>query len=534
MKKMKKNIYICGLAACMLALASCTDNFDETNTNPNKITVASGKLDASAMFEQTLYGSANFFTYYSWFWCDELIQHTAHTGGTTRQEHRYFIGDQNWKALWNTYSRYASNDVNMINLAKAQGSSYLQAVGLTMKVLFMSNLTDIYGDIPYKEAFKAEEGIKQPVFDSQESVYQQMCAELEEANRIYASQPYVEEKNRKLDGMYSFDMAKWRKFNNSLYLRLLCRISGRKETIVDGTSNVAQKMAEIVSSPETYPIFEANEDNATVHYTGIAPYTSEFDNASYTESSFTTGSYKLTEQMIRMMVIKDATNTKVDLYTDPRLPIIGRKKREYWAGTIAGAAMGEESNNGDKNAAYLNYKVLCRNNCDEWFMDYAEVEFILAEAALKGLIPGGETVAKAHYEKAITASLQKWSDFASPVDPTLAITAEGIQTFLNSSLASWDQATTLEAKSELIGNQKYLALFWIGMEDWHEYRRTEYPKLTVGSGCVYNDMILPTRFAYPSTTIATNRVHADEALQRMGGENDMKTPVWWSKKAIEK
>ena len=61
MKKM--NIYFCGLAACMLAMASCTDNFDETNTNPNKITVSSGKLEASAMFEQTLYGSANFFTY---------------------------------------------------------------------------------------------------------------------------------------------------------------------------------------------------------------------------------------------------------------------------------------------------------------------------------------------------------------------------------------------------------------------------------------------------------------------------------------
>lgn len=56
MKKM--NIYFCGLAACMLAMASCTDNFDETNTNPNKITVSSGKLEASAMFEQTLYGSA--------------------------------------------------------------------------------------------------------------------------------------------------------------------------------------------------------------------------------------------------------------------------------------------------------------------------------------------------------------------------------------------------------------------------------------------------------------------------------------------
>ena len=111
----------------------------------------------------------------------------------------------------------------------------------------------------------AEEGIKQPVFDSQENVYQQMCAELEEANRIYASKPYVEEKNRKLDGMYNFDMTKWQKFNNSLYLRLLCRISGRKETIVDGTHNVAQKITEIVHSQETYPIFEGNEDNATGH-----------------------------------------------------------------------------------------------------------------------------------------------------------------------------------------------------------------------------------------------------------------------------
>lgn len=80
-------------------------------------------------------------------------------------------------------------------------------------------------------------------------------------------------------------MTKWQKFNNSLYLRLLCRISGRKETIVDGTHNVAQKITEIVHSQETYPIFEGNEDNATVHYTGIAPYTSEFDNANYTESS---------------------------------------------------------------------------------------------------------------------------------------------------------------------------------------------------------------------------------------------------------
>lgn len=525
--------YTTGLAICAALLSGCTDNFDETNTNPNKLTVQSGKMEASALFEQSLYGAANFFTYYTWFWCDELIQHTAFTGGTTRQEHRYFIGDQNWKALWNTYARYASNDVAMIQLAETQDAQYLKAVGLTMKVLFMSNLTDIFGDIPYSEAFQAENGIKQPVFDSQESVYQQMCAELEQANTIYATSPYVDPNKTSLDGMYGFDMAKWRKFNNSLYLRLLCRISGRTSTIVDGEHTVAEKMRQIVGQPDLYPVFESNDDNATVHFTGISPYTSQFDPANYTEAAFTTGGYKLTEQTIKMMVVKDAANFKNDIYEDPRLKMIGRKNGNYWKGTIAGASMGEETDTGNRGAAFLNYKVLCRINADEWFMDYAEVQFILAEAALKGLIGGGEQAAKTYYETAQRASLQKWSAFSSPVDATYAVTDDDITAFLSSDLASWDMATTDAAKQELIAGQKYLALFWVGMEDWHEYRRTGLPKLTVGSGCVYNDMILPTRFAYPGTTVATNRAHVDEALQRMGGENDMKTPVWWSKQAIE-
>lgn len=527
----KTTLYNICMVCVLFATASCTDNFDETNTNPNKVTVESGTLEASAMFEQTLYGGANVQTYYSWFWCDELIQHTAHTGGTTRQEHRYFIGDQNWKSVWNTYAKYASNDVNMINLAEKQGDKVFQAIGLTLKVMFMQNLTDIYGDIPYQEAFRSQDGIKQPVFDSQENVYQQMCQDLETANAIYATDPKPNNNKKSLDRMYGLDMAKWRKFNNSLYLRLLCRISGRPSTIVDGNYTVAQKMQQIVDNPEEYPIFTSNEDNATVKFTGIAPYTSEFDPTSYKKSDFTTGSYKLTEKMIELMVIKDANNFKNDLYADPRLQIIGTKKRAYWAGTIAGAAMGTESNTGDSNAAYLNYEQLARNNADEWFMDDAEVEFILAEAALKGLISGGEEVARSHYEAAVRASMLKWSDFAVTLNPDYLITSDNIDAFLTTQLGSWDMA---ENKAELIANQKYLALFWVGMEDWHEYRRTGLPKLKIGSGCVYNDMILPTRFAYPSTTIATNYDHVQEALHRMGGENDMKTPVWWSKQAIEK
>jgi hypothetical protein len=88
-------------------------------------------------------------------------------------------------------------------------------------------------------------------------------------------------------------------------------------------------------------------------------------------------------------------------------------------------------------------------------------------------------------------------------------------------------------KAEFLGNQKYLALFWIGMEAYHEYRRTGYPVLTIGEGTqTYNDGILPTRFGYPPTTMSTNSANAKDALTGMGGENNMKTPVWWSKQAI--
>lgn len=513
----------------VMGLSACTDHFESANTNPNKMTVGDNSLECTSMYEPLLYGGANFFSYYSWFWNDELIQFTAFTGGTTRQEHRYFIADNNWQAVWDTYSRYASNDVHMYNLAVAQKNEAMQAVALTLKVLFLENLTDMYGDIPYSEAFQIDKGINKPIFDSQESVYQQMCAELEKANEIYATSPYVDTKKIALDGMYNFDMTKWRKFNNSLYLRLLCRISGRSSTIVDGKNTVAQKMQQIVSNPTNYPIFTSNTDNATVKYTGTSPYYSEFNPKDYTESSFTSSGYKLTEQLIKMTLINDASGNEV--YEDPRLLIYGKKanKFTYWKGTIAGCNVSEQSA-ADLGASYLNYEVFCRNNSDEWFMDYAEVEFILAEAALKGYIPGGESAAKVYYEAAIRASMQKWSVMGAYSKIPCPITDDNISTFLSSDLAAWDKH---DNKEELIANQKYLALFMTGMEAYHEYRRTGYPTLTIGKGTVYNDNILPTRFGYPNTTMATNSNNAKAALARMGGDNDMKTPVWWSKQAIE-
>jgi hypothetical protein len=346
-----------------------------------------------------------------------------------------------------------------------------------------------------------------------------MFADLERANDIYATNPPFIKKKDNYDSMYDGKMENWRKFNNSLYLRLLCRISGRTEM------NAGAKIAEIIGDAEKYPVITSNADNATVKFTGSEPYRNYFHATN--NGDFTANGRKLTEQLIKMTVITDEI-TGAQTYTDPRLPIIGvTTSSGLWKGTVAGCTR-EEANIVNSGTSMLNTPVFCRSGAPTFLMDYAEVQFILAEAALKGHLAGGEAKAKEYYTAAITASLEKWAEFGGFSAKPVEITSADVAAFLDSDLASWDRAAD---KETLIAEQKYLALFWTGMEAYHEYRRTGYPVLTIGAGCVANDFILPTRFGYPNVTMATNYKNAMDAVNRMGG-NDMKTPVWWSRQAI--
>jgi hypothetical protein len=520
-----KNFKLIIFSLLLVTSTSCTDCFEEINTNPNKTLV--GSISASNVFEPILYNSANNWLDDTWYYNDELMQFTAHTGGVTREEHRYYLDQgRDWGGFWNFYANYGKNVAHMYELAVKEGDKSLEAISLTFKVLFFSNMTDMFGSVPYDEAFSGRTvgGTLTPRFNTQKEIYEKMFEALEEANDIYATNPTF--KKPAMDGMYAGSMAQWRKFNNSLYLRLLCRVSGRSEM------NVGTKMSEILSNTSKYPIFTSNSDNATVKFTGVDPYISYFGTT--TESGFTSSGRKLTQQLIKMTVITDQVSGN-QTYVDPRLPIIGKKNPtasvnpyNIWIGTVSGCTPQEQSTV-DRGTSWLNYTVFCRKDAPATYMDYAEVQFIFAEAALKGLISGGTTAAKQYYEQAVRASMQKWSAQGTYAVPAVSISDANITTFLASSLGSWDLATN---KEELIGNQKYLALFWIGMEAYHEYRRTGYPILTIGAG-TYNDHILPTRFGYPLITMSTNADNANAALEEMGGENDMKTPVWWSKQAIQ-
>ena len=501
------------VAGAMLASSatSCTDSFESINTDPN--TLPMGELNPYGVFEAMFYGMTNRQLYFTWAYNGEIVQYSGYTAGQGKDFHRYSFNNNNVQTVWDNYARYAANANHMAYLGEHKDEPACRAVGLTLKVFCMSNLTDIFGDIPYSEAFQYDLGNYAPKFDSQKEVYEQMFAELEEANTIYATAPTFSKPN--IDLMYHGDMTLWRKFNNSIYLRLLMRVSGRPEM------NADEKISEIVSKPKNYPIISSNEESATVKFTGVDPYYNYFRPTNFTKNNFV--GYRLANTMLDLML-----NTGSQTEQDPRIYTMFNQDGGEWQGVQSGCALSDVRLE-DDGASYPNYYVLVRDEAPGWLLDYSEVQFILAEAALKGYISGGETAARTYYETAVTASCKKWAELTKYSNKQLEITDQRITDLLNGNLAGWDKNTDHE---RLIAEQKYVSLYFVGFEAYHELRRTGWPIITIGNGCSYNNFEYPQRLFYPTNTVGSNSAHVAEALERMGGENNLRTSVWWSYKAI--
>lgn len=528
MKSLIKNMSILPAMALLCASQACTENFEETNEDPNRIVV--GQVTTYNMFENLLYGAANDRVYDTWYYAGEIVQYTATISSNQRIGTYTDLNNKFFERAWNRFCNHGSNASHMYQLAEKDNSDACKAVSLTLKVLNMEEATSMFGDIPYREAFQARiNGNVTPVFDSQRDVFEQMFKELESANELYASSPKFEKPQ--MDGMYGGDMSKWRKFNNSLYLRLLCRVSNRNEEMGGA---VSAKLQEIFDNPSKYPVFTSNNDNATVKFTGVNPYSNYFYN--YTFDTYT-NSRMMSQEMVKQMVEED-TETGPQGMEDPRARAYFYKSRSAgnidnrWNGAIAGASPAQM----DENPSYLSRlcaPVFVDASAPYTFMEYGEVEIIFAEMIYKGLITGGETEAKKHYETAIRSSCERWAERianATKWDATYEkpepITAYEIESFVKGPIAGWEEN---QNKRKLIGDQKFVMLFQNSYQGFYEIQRTGYPELVIGKGTASNNYTFPTRMAYPTNTIGTNPHNAAAAITRQGWkENNMREHMWYS------
>lgn len=499
MKLIKYGVFI----ALALFSAACNHKFDEYNSNPNNLPV--GEITPDGMMDELICNGATggqdkFFNL-----TGEFVQFSV-SNVSTNAYHRYEIPNSVTASQWSYCAKWASNANHMYQLAvKAEDTNY-QAIALTLRALYMSNLTDIYGYVPFSEAFGIREGIFKPKFDAQKAIYTQLLEDLELANSLYKVTENLDTPSK--DRMYGGDTRKWQKFTNSLHLRLLMRLTNRADEM-----DIPARVRKIVESPVAYPVFQDNTDNATVYFTGETPFQNPF--GGYTASQL--NGRRPAEYFISYL----------DDTRDPRLKIFCTASGDGWKGKPSGMSTQETDTDGlaaFKQTLFLSYKLPYS------FMKYDEVLFILAEAAQRGYIAGD---ARAYYHDAIDQSLDFWVYVNNDV-----VASSSTVTINDATRSDFHDNVEYDGTLECIINQKFVALFWTGYEAWHEYRRTGFPALKIGTGTM-NDGVLPTRLIYPVNTHATNSANYAEAIANMAadyvkGGDDMQTPVWWSAAALEK
>ncbi|SDE61768.1 SusD/RagB family nutrient-binding outer membrane lipoprotein [Cellulophaga baltica] len=514
---MKKTLLI----ICSLVLAlSCTEDFETVNTNPNYATTAEPELLLPGVQREMAYNWGD----QGWEEGFTVVQYAARLQFTSGDTY-------NWSPTNDPYDNaYASlRDVeNIINatIDNEEAQNYY-GVALVMKSWIYSYVTDAYGDVPYSEATNGiEDGNVTPVFDAQSAIYTGMLADLETANTVLTNADNISG-----DIFYDGDIVKWRKFANSLRLRLLMRISD-----VDNATAVAG-MTQITSNPSMYPIFESNDDMALVQWNSDNPQP-KYDTRS---GSFDEVRLSLTLET-RLKELEDnrlyvfaqpTTNSGMGIFSEDFDDYVGMPNGLDDEAALGYSPTGNTDESGSNFISRLGILLACYAcNTTEAsdtasqtiIMSYSELQFILAEAAERGFISSGD--AATYYENGIRASFVYytervaaggWSDIAN------AMQATDLDAYVTQEKVAY--AGTDDERLAKIALQKWISLFYTGFEGWSDWRRTNMPEVIPGLDAA-NDGLVPVRFQYPNDVKSTNSENYNAAVQRMGADN-INTKLWW-------
>lgn len=498
---MKKLFYTMLCAATLLS--SCDKDFEEINTDPNSIPNAlPQQLLPPALVTTMSYNmirNRNF--------NNELMQVTVDQsdaeGRVFRYDYRSNWSDYLYNGLYSELSNFkdiykvASSDLNY-------NRSYM-GISLICQSWIYSILTDTYGDLPFAQSNLARDsGIYEPRFDRQRDIYLGLFQNLETADTLLATNTAIVGSS---DPVFYGDISRWRKFGNSLYLRLLTRLSGKAEV----SAMVTAKIKDIVeTNAANYPLMSSVDESAILRWTGQGPYTSPYVN--------------VREQDFRAPSLASFFIDHLVIWNDPRIDVSqGTSGFNRWSiaayqgaysGVQSGYVPGAEPVKKSYFYSMTSAQSLQSDQMTGILMNYAELNFILAEAAVKGWITGS---AENYYKQAVLASIKQWM-------PNWNVP---IETYLASADIAWDDAATLEEKMERIHLQKYYALFLVDMQQWFEYRRTGHPVLPQGPG-LQNNGVMPARMTYPVYVQSTNPTNYQLAVAAQGPDI-ISTQVWWQK-----
>lgn len=471
---MKKIILI--FIALLFIQCSNDDYGDLNKESNNPVEVQAEQLFVSAtvaLFDQmeSTNVNVNVFRLFSQYWTETTYTDEANYDLSNRR-----IPGRHWNTLFLNVL-FDLKDAK----TKTEGDAFKNAQIEVLEVYTWQNLVDTFGDIPYTEALQGKKpfDLYQPKYDDAATIYNDLLIRIDSA--ISAISGSSGSGFGSADLIYANNRTSWKKFANSLKLKLGIRLA-------DVNSTVAQKAVE---DAVTGGVFESNADNAIITYESTNPNTNPLWN-DLVESG--------RNDFIPANTIVDHMNTlndpRRDVYFDPDSKISGA----YLGGTYgAQSSYGSHSHIGIALLDPMFRGVL---------LDYSEVSFNLAEAAERTWVVGG--TAEEYYNKGITANFQDWGLTVADATAYLAKTDVAYTT----ATGTW---------KEKIGMQYWIAMYNRGSEGWYVYRKFDAPTFNLAAVA---KVPVPKRYTYPIDEQSLNEINWKAAN---GGKDDQQTPIFWDK-----
>lgn len=427
-------------------------------------------------------------------------QHWTET--TYLDESKYDILQRNIPdRVWRVFYRDVLRDLQeatKITSAEAAGSipekkakANKLAIIELLNIYSYSVLVDTFGNVPYSDALKPIES-PSPKYDDASTIYSDLFARLEVA---IASLDTSGASFGNTDFVYQGNVANWKKFANSLKLKMALTVAD-----VPAFTAIAKTKAEQAVASG---VIISDADNASLTYLPTQPNTNPLYEDLVTSGRF---DFVAAEPLVNQM------NT----LNDPRRPFYYTSIAGIYVGGpyAQGGDFADFSSPGDPSDATGLKTRLLDPTLEALIMDYTEVEFYLAEAVSRGYSVGG--TAASHYNNAITSSIVYWGGTTVQATAYLAQPAVAYAT----ATGTWQQK---------IGTQAWIGLYNRGFEAWTSFRRLDYPALTAPANAASAaEGVVPRRLTYPVLEQTLNGANYTTASSAIGGDK-LKTKLFWDK-----
>jgi hypothetical protein len=466
------------LAVIFLMAAGCTKDLTSLNVdqkNPSNAPSYAFFTNGQRALANTLTSSnvnLNIFRLIVQYWQETTYTDESNYDLSTRE-----INDAVWNALYRDALRDFQEAKTLIpkDITDAGLQKNQLAITEIMQIYAFYFLLTTYGNIPYSQALDIDNTF--PVYDDAATAYNDLLSKLDAAiaNLDASGQSFGT-----ADIIYGGDVALWKKFANSLKLTM-------GMTISDADANKAKA---VVESAVSSGVFTSNDDNAKFSFLATPPNTNPVwvDLVQSGRQDFVAATTIVNEMKAR---------------TDPRIPFYFTVDGSNgYSGLDPGVA-------GSYSAFSKPDEKIVTPDYPATLLDYAEVEFLLAEALQRGFAVGGTAIV--HYNNAVTASILDWGGTPAQATAYLA------QPSVVYNPANWKKS---------IGEQKWIALYNRGFEAWIEWRRLDYPQLDPAADA--DPQIIPVRYPYPVNEQNVNTTNYNAAADAIGGD-ETGTKLWFDK-----